>query len=55
MTVLVYGNRAEGSTGNLLWGEVFEHYINKTRNERGVYYPDPRLVLLDGSDFYDGL
>lgn len=55
MTVLVFGNRDVSEAGNMRFGEVFEAYINNTQNERGVYYPDPHLVLLDGSDFYDGL
>ena len=43
MTVLVFGDRDEATVGNLKDGEVFENYINKTVNERGIYYPDPHL------------
>ena len=53
MTVLVYGDRSISSVGNMKWGELLENYLNTTRNARGIYYPDPRLILLDGSDFYD--
>ena len=43
MTVLVYGDREIASAGNLKEGEVLETYLNKTLNERGIYYPDPHL------------
>lgn len=51
--MLVFADREKSSTTKLIEGEVFEDYIDTKNENKGVFLPDPSIMLLDASDFYD--
>ena len=51
--MLVFADREKSSTTKLIEGEVFEDFLDTKNENKGVFLPDPSIMLLDASDFYD--
>ena len=51
--MLVFADREKSSSTKLIEGEVFEDFFDTKNENKGVFLPDPRIMLLDASDFYD--